>query len=196
LEFLGDAVLGLVVAAALYARFPALTEGSLTELRSYLVKGETLGAVAQRLGLGAHLLLGRGEEATGGRARPQNLARVFEAVTGAIFLDAGFAAAETWLLGVLRPELDSLAGGEAPADAKSRLQHTAQLLFASPPRYEVVAAEGPDHEKHFTVSVSLGGAVLAQGEGRSKRLAEREAAEAALAALAARAATPDEAARG
>jgi ribonuclease-3 len=183
LEFLGDAVLGCVIARWLYDRYPHLDEGRLTELRAYLVKGETLARVAERLGLGRFLLLGRGEDATGGRTRPLNLARTFEAVVGAMYLDAGFARTERWLLRVMRPELEGLGRGDLPTDAKSRLQHRVQLLFGVAPQYRIVEAVGPDHAKMFTVEAVVGGKVLGSGRGRSKRLAERQAAEEALARL-------------
>lgn len=185
LEFLGDAVLGLVIASFLFSRYPTVPEGRLTELRSHLVKGESLAQVARRLGLGEFMRLGRGEDATGGRARPLNLARMLEAIIGAVFVDKGFRATERWLLRLLEPELAALGGGELPEDAKSLLQHTAQTLYATTPRYHVVSTEGPDHDKLFTVEVLVGQRAIAAGRGRSKRSAEREAAEAALAAIAA-----------
>ena len=183
LEFLGDAVLGLVIAHWLYERYPDQPEGRLTELRSHLVKAETLAEVARRLNLGAHLRLGRGEDATGGRTRPLNQARVLEAVIGAAFLDRGFRKTQVWLLRLLDEELSGLGGGELPEDAKSRLQHVAQMHFAMTPRYTIVSTEGPDHEKVFTVEVRVGDHALGVGRGRSKRIAEREAAETALAAI-------------
>jgi len=164
-------------------RYPQVDEGRLTELRAHLVKGETLARVAERLGLGRFLLLGRGEDATGGRTRPLNLARTFEAVVGAMYLDAGFARTERWLLRVMRPELESLGRGELPADAKSRLQHRVQTLFGVAPQYRIVEAVGPDHAKMFTVEAVVGDRALGSGRGRSKRIAERQAAEEALARL-------------
>jgi ribonuclease-3 len=183
LEFLGDAVLGLIVARALFVRYPDLPEGRLTELRSHLVKAETLARVAAGLKLGEYLRLGRGEEATGGRTRTLNQARALEAVIGAAFLDRGFRRTETWLLRVLDEEIVALGGGDTAEDAKSRLQHAAQMLFSLTPRYRIVGTEGPDHDKHFTVEVVIGERPFGFGRGRSKRIAEREAAEAALAAI-------------
>ena len=180
LEFLGDAVLGLLIASWLFLRYPDLPEGRLTELRSHLVKGESLAVVAERLGLGPHLRLGRGEEATGGRSRPLNLARALEAVVGAVFLDKGFRTTERWLLRLLKSELAALGGGELPEDAKSRLQHMAQTLYATTPRYRIVDTQGPDHNKLFTVEVVLGERRFAVGRGFSKRSAEKEAAQVAL----------------
>jgi ribonuclease-3 len=180
LEFLGDAVLGLVVASWLFRRYPDLPEGRLTEMRSHLVKAETLAQVSARLRLGEFLRLGRGEEATGGRTRTLNQARVLESVVGATFLDRGFRRTEAWLLRLLDDELQGLGGGDMPEDAKSRLQHTAQMRFAMTPRYRILGTEGPDHDKLFTVAVTVGERQFGLGRGRSKRIAEREAAEAAL----------------
>jgi ribonuclease-3 len=182
LEFLGDAVLGLVVASWLFRRYPDLSEGRLTELRAQIVKAETLADVAARKQLGRYLRLGRGEEATGGRTRMLNQARALEAVIGAAFLDRGFRATEKWLLDLLKEKLEALEP-EGPEDAKSRLQHVAQMLFSTTPRYRIVGTEGPDHDKHFSVEVTIGERVLGAGRGRSKRVAEREAAQAALAAI-------------
>ncbi len=183
LEFLGDAVLGCVVARRLFDRYPDIDEGRLTELRAFLVKGETLAVVAERLGLGSYLMLGRGEDTTGGRRRPLNLARTFEAVVGAIYLDRGFSRTEKFILRVLAPELAELGGGDLPTDAKSRLQHRAQTLFGVPPQYRIIAAEGPDHAKMFTVEAVARDRSLGRGRGRSKRIAEKQAAEAALTTL-------------
>jgi ribonuclease-3 len=183
LEFLGDAVLGLVVARWLFVRYPLLPEGRLTELRSHLVKSETLAKIAARLHLGDYLLLGRGEESTGGRTRTLNQARALEAVIGAVFLDRGFRTTETWLLRTMDEDLSALGGGEMPEDAKSSLQHTAQMLFGSTPRYRILQTEGPEHDKRFTVEVVIGERPFGVGHGRSKRVAERDAAEAALVAI-------------
>ena len=183
LEFLGDAVLGVVVARWLFERYPDHPEGRLTELRSHLVKSETLALVAARLRLGEYLRLGRGEEATGGRTRTLNQARALESVIGAVFLDRGFSRTERWLLRVLDPELTALGLGEMPEDAKSRLQHAAQMLFGSTPRYRVLQTEGPEHDKRFSVEVVIGERPLGVGRGRSKRMAEREAAIDALASI-------------
>lgn len=180
LEFLGDAVLGCVIARRLFEQYPTVPEGRLTELRAHLVKGEALALVAERLSLGEFLLLGKGEDATGGRKRPLNLARAFEAVTGAVFLDRGFAVAEQFILRVMAPELAELGGGELPTDAKSRLQHLAQTVFGMPPQYRTVSAEGPDHAKVFTIEVVIGERAFGSGSGPSKRLAEKLAAHEAL----------------
>lgn len=184
LEFLGDAILGSVVADYLYHRYPTVPEGRLTELRSHIVKAETLARVGERLDLGAHLLLGRGEEATGGRERPLNLARAFEAVLGAIYLDKGYKLTEKWLLKTLAPEFEGLGVGEVPADAKSQMQHLGQKLFGVTPRYRILDVSGPDHDRVYQIEVYAGEKALGRGSGKSKRAAEREAAANALLSLA------------
>lgn len=184
LEFLGDAVLGFVVARHLYRRFPEASEGELTALRAQLVKGETLAVVARRLGLSELLELGRGEERTGGRDRPINLARAYEAVIGAVAEDSGLNAAETFIRRTLAPELRSVAPGENNADPKSRLQVLCQARSGQTPVYRVSGIEGPEHARVFHAEVVLGDMVLGEGLGSNKRTAERLAAEAALQALA------------
>ena len=184
LEFLGDAVLGCVVAEHLYQQYQDLSEGQLTELRAALVRGETLARVAARYRLGEFLLLGRGEEASGGRERTLNLARAYEAVVGAVFLDAGFQAAKAFVLRSLEPEFRELGPGVVLTDAKSRLQHLVQAMYQQTPSYRTVASEGPDHAKLFTVEVSVADRVLGVGRGRSKQAAEKEAARLALEELA------------
>jgi ribonuclease III len=176
LEFLGDAALGLVVARWLYGRFPEGREGQLTEIRAALVKRGTLGRVAQEQGLGEFLLLGKGEEASGGRVREQNLARAFEAVVGAVLLDQGFGASATFIRRSLKSELESLGAEPVTIDVKSRLQQIVQAKWQRPPNYKTVKAEGPDHAKIFTVEVLIGKEVLGVGRGRSKQMAEKEAA--------------------
>ncbi len=183
LEFLGDAVLGLVVAQLLYQDHPEMDEGRLTELRAHLVRRDTLARAADRLGLGEHLQLGRGEEAAGGRKRPTNLARVFEAVVGAIYLDAGIEAASQFIFGALEAEIGSVRERRVPADPKSRLQEYAQSRWQATPVYRTVRIEGPDHARRFAVEVSVADDVLGSGEGRSKQLAEKAAAQNALDAI-------------
>lgn len=180
LEFLGDAALGLVVARWLYGRFPQGREGQLTEIRAALVKRETLARVAADYDLGAFLMLGRGEEASGGRNREQNLARTFEAVVGAVLLDQGFTASAAFIRRALKNELESLGQEPMTIDVKSRLQQIVQARWQRPPTYKTVDAEGPDHAKIFTVEVMVGKEALGLGRGRSKQMAEKEAAVHAL----------------
>lgn len=180
LEFLGDAVLGLVVADELYAAYPDQDEGELTELRTHLVRRETLAKAARRLNLGEELLLGRGEQAGGGRARPTNLSHAYEALVGAIFLDRGLAAARRFVRRSLSDEFGSIAERAFPLDPKSRLQEISQSRYQAPPSYRLVDAEGPDHARRFTVEVIVDGRALGAGSGRSKQEAEKAAAREAL----------------
>jgi ribonuclease-3 len=183
LEFLGDAVLNLVVAEYLYDRFPESTEGELSQMRAHLVRWDTLAAVAERVGLGRFLVLGKGEDLSGGRRRPSNLAGALEAVIGAAYLDGGLEGARELVLRLLEPELERLATGQPLSDSKSELQRVVQARWHQIPRYRVVEAEGPDHAKTFTVEVVLGEQVLGRGQGRSKKQAELEAARQALQTL-------------
>ena len=180
LEFLGDAALGLVVAQRLYELFPTHGEGLLTELRAQLVRRDTLARAAERLALGEHLLLGRGEEAAGGRRRPSNLAAVFEAVVGAILLDQGPGSADTFIMSALADDFEAVRSGVAPADPKSRLQVLVQSQGQGLPQYRTLKVEGPEHARLFTVEVCLNGEVVGLGQGKTKRQAEREAARHAL----------------
>lgn len=181
LEYLGDAFLGMVVARRLYLDHPEMTEGELTEARAAIVRGETLSAAAGDLGLGEHLLLGQGEEQTGGRAKPNNLACALEALVGAVYLDRGHEAAEAFVLRVLQPYLGVAGTNQAPQDPKSQLQEMAQAKGLGIPRYRVLSETGPGHDRTFTVEVIVAGEAIAQGSGRRKVEAEREAARAAMA---------------
>jgi ribonuclease-3 len=188
LEFLGDAVLGMVVAEELYHRFDALPEGRLTEWRALLVCGPTLARVArERLDLGRWLRLGRGEETTGGRERETNLERGYEAVVGALYLDRGLEAARAFVERTLGPEIEAMEEAEA-LNPKGALQQLAQGM-SERPEYRVTSQEGPEHDRRFTVEVRVAGEVLGQGSGTSKQQAEKEAARLALDALRARTST-------
>lgn len=182
LEFFGDAVLSYVVAERLFLDCPTCDEGALTEWRGYLVKRDSLARFAARLGLGEFLLLGRGEEAAGGRQRSANLASLFEAVVGAIAIDNGLERARAFILDAIGDEID-LRGRPTPIDPKSRLQEVVQARYQRAPSYKTVHEEGPEHRKVFTVEVSVHGQVLGSGTGLSKQEAEREAARQALAAF-------------
>ncbi len=184
LECLGDAVLALVASDLLYARDPTADEGTLTQYRAALVRASTLARFAERLGLGPRLRLGRGEEATGGRTRELLLASAFEAVVGALYLDGGMAVARSFLEPLLVAEVARIegTGGERKIkDDKSLLQELAQGELGLTPRYRVVETSGPSHERTFVVEVLIGEHVAGRGEGRSKRLAEQDAARHALA---------------
>jgi len=180
LEFLGDAVLGLVVADELFAAYPDQDEGQLTELRAQLVRRDTLAKAARRLKLGDELLLGRGEDAGGGRARPTNLAHAYEALVGAIFLDRGLTTSRRFVRRSLGQEFDSISARAFPMDAKSRLQEVVQSRYQTPPHYRLLEVAGPDHARRFSIEVLVDGRRLGRGEGASKQEAEKEAAREAL----------------
>ncbi len=180
LEFLGDAALGVVVAQQLYVEYPDVDEGKLTELRAFLVRRDTLARAAARFDLGDYLQLGRGEDAAGGRKRPTNLARAYEALVGAIFLDGGIARTRAFIKRSLAEEFAKLRNSGMPHDPKSRLQEVIQSRWQTTPSYKVLKTEGPDHARRFTVQVVVAGKPLGTGEGRSKQMAEKAAAQAAL----------------
>ena len=180
LEFLGDAVLGLVLSRQLYEQFPDADEGLLTKARARLVNAGSLAEHGRALGLGTHLVLSRGEENTGGRERASALTDAFEALLGAIFLDGGFDAAREFILREFAAdirELDLPAGIENP---KGELQEWLQAKSPVAPQYQVVSAEGPDHDRVFVCAVHHAGVELASGSGKSKKAAESDAALAAL----------------
>ena len=191
LEYLGDAVVSLVISAALYERRPADDEGALSARRAAIVSTTGLARLAARLELGTWLLLGEGESQRGGRLRPSLLASAFEAVAGAIYLDLGFEAARTWITTVAAPELASDAALGSLKSPKSRLQEYTQRVAGERPAYRLVDVSGPDHERVFRVEVSVAGEVVGRGEGSSRRIAETLAASSAIDAL--HPATPDEA---
>jgi ribonuclease-3 len=180
LEFLGDAVLGLISTDYLFHHFGELGEGELTNLRSALVRTETLARFAQEIRLGQYLFLGRGEEMSAGRRRPGGLACAFEALLGALYVDQGYEAARDFALSFLEPELTSVLKGRLHKNAKSVLQELVQARLQQTPTYHLVEEIGPDHAKSFTVEVRVGGRVLGRGHDRNKRGAEQAAAELAL----------------
>lgn len=180
LEFLGDAVLELVVTHFLYKQFPDKPEGELTAYRAALVNATTCAAVAQDIGMNEYLLLSRGEAKDTGRARGVLLANAMEALVGAIYLDQGYDAAERFIKARLTPKLDSILKERLWQDPKSALQERAQEEEGVTPSYAVLKEEGPDHDKQFTVGVYLREEVLATGMGRSKQEAEAAAAKSAL----------------
>lgn len=183
LEFLGDSLLGFVIAEKLYTELPNLSEGKMTRLRASLVRGETLARMATSLGLGQHLLLGHGEEGSGGRLRKSNLAGLFEAVLGAVLVDQGFPTARDFVLRLFDAEIRDVIGGKIATDYKSKLQELTQAQYQVTPTYRTSGEEGPDHAKVFTVEVRVGARVIGTGRGKSKRTAEVEAAKDALGVL-------------
>lgn len=189
LEFLGDAVLGLLVAEVLFREFPQFDEGRKSKMKASLVSSHTLTGIAERLSLGEHVRLGRGEEKTGGRHKHALLADTCEALIAAVYLDGGVEAARRLVLAELQPEIERLRQpGHLTAltgDFKSALQEQLQARGEPPPAYRLVSTEGPDHQKQFSVEVVSGGRVLGTATGSSKKDAEQRAARAALTALAA-----------
>jgi ribonuclease-3 len=185
MEFLGDAVLGVVISDRLYRDYPGLSEGQLSQIRALLVRWDTLAEAAERISLGDYLMLGRGEEMSGGRMRPSNLAGALEALIGAAFLDSGLTKARRLVLQLLEPELEQIAAGAVAVDSKSRLQQVVQARWHEIPKYRLISSVGPDHAKTFKVEVLVHSEVLGRGEGRNKKQAELAAARQALEALAA-----------
>jgi ribonuclease-3 len=183
LEFLGDAVVTLVIGEALFRLRPSDDEGVLSARRASIVSAAGLARIARRIDLGDALRLGEGESRRDGRTRVSLLASGLEALVGAIYLDLGYAAVREWLLGLAEPELTSDAPLSSLKSAKSRLQEHTQRTNGERPHYRLVEATGPDHEKTFRVEVAVGGKVLGTGEGRSQKSAEIAAAEAALPGL-------------
>ena len=180
LEFLGDAILGLVVAEKLYRDFPQSNEGEMTRLRAALIRRDTLVRMARAIGLGDYLYLGKGEEASGGRRKPVNLAGALEAVIAAICLDQGLSTSQDFILRLLEPELQKVVSQGTVVDYKSQLQELLQAREQQTPVYRVVETTGPDHDKRFTVEVMAGDTVLGRGSGKRKKAAETEAARIAL----------------
>ena len=180
LEFLGDAVLQLVLTRELYEKFPEYEEGPLTKARAKLVNRRTLAEHARALVLGAHLILSHGEEMHGGRERPSALADTFEALLGAIFLDGGFDAAREFILREYSAAFGKLNVLPTLENPKGELQELLQARSPEAPEYHVVSATGPDHDRVFECVVHHGGLELARGRGKSKKAAESDAALAAL----------------
>ena len=180
LEFLGDAVLGLVLTGELYERFPGLGEGPLTKARAQLVNRRTLAGEARRLGLGAHLILSRGEETSGGRERQSALADAYEALLGAMFMDGGYEAAGEFIRRSFRDVFGALAEIPNLDNPKGELQEFVQSNSPAAPQYEMTYVTGPDHDRVFECAVFHGGVELGRGRGKSKKEAESGAAFEAL----------------
>ena len=178
LEFLGDSILGMLVAEYLYRNFPDRPEGELTRMRADMVCEKTLASVAARIHLGDHLMLGHGEEQGGGRSRDSILADAVESVIAACFLDGGIEAAQRFIRTFILVEVP--VSQMHNTDYKTKLQELVQQKKNQVLSYTLTGESGPDHDKHFTVAVSLNGGMVGQGEGRSKKRAEQEAAHAAI----------------
>ena len=180
LEFLGDAVLDFIVAAWLFQRYPEMTEGDLTQVRTALVRTEQLAEFASKLDLGRAMRLGQGEIVSGGRSRRALLCAGFEALIGGIYLDRGVGAVEDFFEPYIIDAIDEILVDGHPRDPKSLLQEWTQARAQDPPEYEIIKETGPDHEKVFEVKVSVNGAVSGTGKGNSKREASKMAAQKAL----------------
>jgi len=181
-EFLGDAVLELVVTDFIFNKFPEKPEGELTAIRAALVNTNSLADASSRLGVNEFLLLSKGEERDTGRARQYILANTFESLIGAIYLDQGYDATREFIAQHLFDKTDAIVSQRLWQDAKSRFQELAQEEVSITPNYETLSQTGPDHNRVFTVGVYLGGEKIAEGKGRSKQEAEQAAAEAGIAA--------------
>ncbi len=180
LEFLGDSILSFVVSSHIYNKYPDFKEGELTNLRSALTNTEILAEFAIKLELGNYLKLSKGEEESGGRTNKTILANTFEALIGGIYIDQGIDAAREFIAQNIFPSIDSILKTEELKDTKSRLQEYLQAKFKTSPIYKIVKEEGPDHMKRYTVGVYLKDELLAQGFGKSKQEAEKQAAGNAL----------------
>ena len=180
LEFLGDAVLQLIFTEWLFDHFPKSSEGQLTKMRSALVSREGLKMHAERLDLGQHLMMGRGEESSGGRERISALADAYEALVGAVYLDSDYVTARRIVLTEAREDLENLDVDPPDLNPKGQLQEILQAISPVSPVYPIISAIGPEHQKHFTARVTWNGLELGEGEGRSKKDAEIAAARSAL----------------
>jgi len=176
MEFLGDAVLELVISEYLYTSFPDMPEGELTRLRAAIVCETVLVDNARQLGIGDFLILGKGEESTGGRNRSSILADAFEAVAGAVFIDGGLIYAKKFILDNLSDDVENMKTVFKTVDCKSYLQEIIQRDSVIPVEYKIINESGPDHDKHFTVEAVHRGVILGGGGGRSKKEAEQNAA--------------------
>ena len=180
LEFLGDAILQLVITEYLYGHYGGEAEGQLTKLRSRLVSRETLKEHAAALDLGCYLMIGRGEEASGGRERTSTLADAYEALIGALYLDGSLETARKFILAQAQPDLELLAEDPIDINPKGNLQELLQSILPGSPVYEVISQSGPEHDKTFVVQAVWEGLVLGRGSGRSKKQAETAAAREAM----------------
>jgi ribonuclease-3 len=180
LEFLGDAVLELIVTDFLYKKYPQYTEGELTALRSALVNAIIISEIAGSIGMNDYLLLSKGEAKDFGKARQYILANTYEALIGAMYLDQGYEVVNTFITKTLLPKTDEIVNKKLWRDAKSLVQEKAQEFVSFTPAYKVLSQSGPDHDKHFTVGIYFGKDLIAEGKGKSKQEAEQSAALAAL----------------
>ena len=180
IEFLGDSVLSLIVSTYMYKHFPKLNEGELTKFRAHIVCETSLAQYAHKISLGKYLRLGKGEASSGGRERASILADAFESVLGVYYIDQGLVAAEKFLLGLMKTELDFICEHGIYSDYKTRLQEIVQRDGDVEISYELIDSSGPEHNKSFTTVVSVAGKVVGKGVGHSKKESEQHAAKSAL----------------
>ena len=180
LEFLGDAVLELTISDMLIRKFPDHAEGQLSKLRASVVNEQSLAELARRFGIGEHLLLGKGEEGSGGRMKSSLLANAFESVIAAMYLDGGFDRTDVFISRLFEPLIEEGELSTVYRDYKTAVQEMSQVLFREMPRYMMISETGPDHDKRFETSLMIGERVIATGRGRSKKEAEQQAAKMAL----------------
>ena len=177
LEFLGDAVLGMVITEELMKKFPTYREGELSIIKSTLIRRETLAMLSGEMDLGKYLLLSRGEELSGGRERTSILANAFESLIGAIYLDSGVRASRLFILKRFKDLLSRIPEEVHHKEYKNLLQELAHIKFKSKPRYQIIHEDGPDHQKTFVTHVTIQGTVFGKGKGKSKKEAEKMAAK-------------------
>ncbi len=192
LEFLGDSVLGLVISQHVFETYPGVTEGGLSKVKSVVVSAQVLSEKAKNLNLGEYILLGKGEEKSGGRTRPALLADALEAVIGAVYLVGGLSAAMKLVLGFLREDVDNVFSGRIEKDYKTLLQEYFQKTQKLAPRYDIVKEWGPDHNRNFEAACQIQGKILATGVGKNKKEAEQLAAQAAIQKLHIHVSTPSD----
>ncbi len=180
LEFLGDAILELIVTDFLYRKYPSHTEGELTAIRSALVNAIIISEIAAKIGMNDYLLLSKGESKDNGKARQYILANTFEAYIGAVYLDQGYETAKKFIASTLLPRTEEIVSRKLWRDAKSLVQEKVQEIIGVTPSYKILRETGPDHDKHFTVGIFFGSELVTEGRGKSKQEAEQKAAEAAL----------------
>ncbi len=180
LEFLGDAVLELVISSELYHKYPDKPEGDLTAIRSAVVRTESLAEESRRIGVGEHLLMSKGEEDSGGRDKDYLLANAFEALLGAIYLDKGIDECQKFIERTLLKKLEHIVDNDLFIDPKTKVQEVIQAQHKVTPVYEIIKEHGPDHDKYFTVRLKMGGKTVSTGFGPSKQKAEEDAAQKAL----------------
>jgi ribonuclease-3 len=183
LEFLGDSILGVVCATLLYRRYPDKAEGELAKIKSVVVSEDVLSAVARELQLDSMLLLGKGEELSGGRTKKAILADALEALIGALYLDSGYRAVFDFVSKCIAPEIDRVTGSDYYRDYKSLLQEFCQRLYHAYPEYRIIKRSGPEHERMFWMEVCIAGKVYGPGMGRNKKSAGQEAARMAYESL-------------